>query len=325
MKEPLYFQALKHSWALAFKHKLLWVFGIFALFLGQMGFMEFLFKALKAGSINTWSSKCMTFVSYFKDSGGFASFKMPWTSVPWAICLLIILFGLVAVFLFLAISSQGAIIKAAALYAKNDKKMPSVTTSWQAGVSHFWRLLGINLLKKLLIMCLTVFVGWGAWSAVTGSYSGWAVVIFFLIFLLAIIVGFALSFLTIYAAGYVVVEEYSFLKSLKASWRLFVDHWLVSVEVGLIIILTNVILFVILLVGFLVLFFPTLILWAVSFATAKVGLYLAGILIGLLLFTIYAVLVVAIHTVFTTSVWTYLFMKMHKHGLKSKIVHIFKK
>jgi len=119
----------------------------------------------------------------------------------------------------------------------------------------------------------------------------------------------------------VVVEEYPLLPAIGAAWKLLVGHWLVSIEVGLLIILSNIILALATLLGFAVFFFPAMLVWFVAIVTGSQALLAAGFVFAIIFFTAYLLWLGAMFTVFTTSVWTYLFMKMHKHGIPSRLVH----
>lgn len=325
MKEPLYRQALRHSWELARHHKLLWMFGLFAAFLGQMGLLDFLINIGKASSTYALYPTWLAFPRLCKQISLGASFSLPVDTWFWLIFLFIILLGLATFLIFTVVVSQGAIIHSVAKSVKNKgKELPDVGLAWQAGVSHFWPLFLINFLKKATIVCLAVIVGWGTLKAIV-NFSNFSLAFFFVIFLLACVVGFTLSFLAIYAAGYVVVEKYSFTKAVISAWKLFLKHWLVSIEVGLIVLFMNVIVGIIALLGFLVFFFPTLVTWFIAVMVASPLLYIIGLVVGLILFTVFIVFIGSVFTVFTTSVWTYLFMKMHKEGIISRILHVFKK
>ncbi len=323
MKKALYSRALKQGWHLAWEHKFLWVFGLFATFLGQMGILDILIKTGKAGSsfgiYPTWLGLPKFFIHTIKNM------PMNGEQVLWLICLGLIILGMLIFFTFLAVVSQGAIIHSAAQFSKSKrKKLPDIGESWQVGLNHFWRLFFINLFKKAIIIIFAVLVGWSTLSVLyTGA--GIDILFFIIIFLLAALVGFVLSFWSIYAAGYVVVEEYGLSKSIKSAWKLFLEHWLVSMEVGLVVLLLNVLAAIAVIIGFFVLFLPTVLLWFVSVLTANAALYIVGMFVGLLLFTAFIVLLGSFFTVYTTSVWTYLFMKMHKSGILSGIVAVFKK
>ncbi|MBD3311054.1 MAG: hypothetical protein GF349_00975 [Candidatus Magasanikbacteria bacterium] len=321
MKEPLYSTALKESLNLAWNHKLLWLFGIFATLLGQMGILDILIKTGKAGSTFALYPNWLVLPKFIIKS--LIQAINNGSEVLWVICLILIIVGLIIFFVFLAVVSQGAIIHSAAKYIKSrSNKMPDVGQAWHVGVEHFWRLFFINLLKKAIIILMAVMVGWATLS-VLNSGQGVDVLVFFAIFLIASFIGFVLSFWSIYAAAYVVVEEFGLWKAIKSSWKLFTDHWLVSIEVALIILALNFILALIVLLGFFVLFFPTLVIWFISVMTVNIVLYNIGMFIGLVLFTGFIILLGSFFTVYTTTVWTYLFMKMHKKGIVSRILHTF--
>jgi hypothetical protein len=181
-------------------------------------------------------------------------------------------------------------------------------------------LFALNAFRKLMMIGLSMAVVWGSFNATTEA-AVTDIVVFFFLFLLAAIVGVVLSFLTMYAAGYVVVEEYSFAQAVIASWELFITHWLVSIEVGLIMLLTNILLIFVLFFGLLFFFFPSMLMWLLAIATASAPLIMVGYIIGALLFIFFVMWIISLYTTFTTSVWTFLFMKMHRHGIKSRLLH----
>lgn len=319
MKTPLYRQAIQHGWQLAWRQRWLWIFGLFAAFLGQLGIVEFLSKISLATSDVEKYLTDLGLVGQTNPTavGGGASAGQGDALYLW---LLVLLLGLVIALLFVAVVSQGALIHSAAQAAQKRKSTVDLGRAWQAGVSHFWRLFFINVVKKGLLVILAVVVAAAALSAVHAPSLGNGLQ-FLLIFILACIVGLVLSFLVIYAAAYVVVEEYALGQAVAAAWRLFVDHWLVSLEVGLLTLLFNLVAFVLSLLGFLIFFYPTMLVWVVAIAVSSQWLLAAGFIIALLLFTAYLMWLGSVFTVFITAVWTYLFMKMHQTGIKSRVLH----
>ncbi len=323
MHEPTYRQAISHSWKLAWHHKLIWIFGLFAAFLGQLGLLELL------GSVSWHASRSAATLGL----GNWAWLKMLCTgelhlSLPlagwvWLVWLLIMFLGFGIFLIFVSVSSQGALIHASAQWAKKDT-LPDTDKSWHVGVQHFWPLFFINIFKKLFICALGLTVSWGAVNALIGNVTAWDLVLFLLLFVIAALVGMVLSFLVIYIAGYVVVEKYPLSWAIASAWKMFIKHWLVSVEVGAIILVLNVVVGIIALLGFFIFFLPTLITWFIAILGASSALWIIGLVIGALLFVLFIIFLGSVFTVFTTSVWTYLFMKMHRVGIMSKIAHIFK-
>ena len=319
MKIPLYRQAIQHGWRVAWQNKFLWVYGLFAAFLGQMGIVEFLSKAgLVVGDVNDYLSTVGLIPTKAVEASTVIALSAE--SRVLMFWLLFLLIGLAAALIFASVVSQGAIVHAAAKATKSKKTMPDVGAAWHAGVSHFWRLFTLNLVKKVAIVLLAIAVGGAAFNAVVGSSLG-SNILFLVVFLLASLVGLVLSFLVVYAAGYVVVEEYPLVQAIESAWKLFWSHWLVSFEVGLLILLFNGILFCLTLLGFLVFFFPAMLVWFAAIVLGSQALLAMGFIIALILFTGYVMLLGAAFTVFSTSVWTHLFMKMHKSGVKSRVLH----
>ncbi len=320
MHEPLYRQALRHSWALAWKHKLLWIFGLFAAFLGQMGLMELLSKVGSATTNFGFFPYWLTLPKVAREASEISSFSLSVDAWFWFIWLLVVLLGLGLLLIFVSVVSQGALIKAAANSTKH-KNLPDVGVAWQAGTRHFWRLFFINLFKKIIFVLLALLIGWATVSVILEA-SVLEVGIFLFLFILVMLVGMLVSFLAVYAAAYIVVEEYSFGKAISAAWQLFTNHWLVSFEVGLIVLVLNLVLAAVTVFGFLVFFFPTLLMWFIAALIGNASLWLIGVIVGLILFLLFILLLGSVFTVFVTSVWTYLFMKMHQAGIKSRILHL---
>jgi hypothetical protein len=165
-------------------------------------------------------------------------------------------------------------------------------------------------------------VGWAALNVMVEQTTSIPdILVFFAVFILAVVAGLVLSFLTIYAAGYIVVEEYSFLEAMHAAWDLFRSHWLVSLEVGLVVMLVNVAAVAIALIGVFVLFIPSLLFWFFAVVSTNYLMYVIALLFGLLLCTVFIILLGAAISAYTITVWTYIFMKMHRVGVVSRVVH----
>lgn len=319
MHEPLYCQALRRSWNLAWHHKLLWVFGLFAAFLGQLGLLELLLKVGFASSTYALYPAWLRAPSLFFNGSVSVLVHLPLENWLWFFCLLFILFGFGLFLVFVSVTSQGALIRASAQYAKTGS-LPNTSKAWQVGVKHFWRLFFINIFRKAVLVLLAVVVGWGTLNVV--NLPRWYdFVLFLILFLLAAAVGLILSFLTLYAGGYVIVEEYSLAKSISSAWHLFLDHWLVSVEVALLVLFLNVVVGIVAILGFLVFLLPALFTVLLTLFAIDNVLLVSGVIISVVLFILFILFLGSVFTVLITSLWTHLFMKMHYEGIKSRIVH----
>lgn len=320
MKEPTYRQALGHAWQLVWQHKILWVFGLFAAMLGQMGLGEFLSKISFFSYNNSDVSSPFAWWEGFREAAASgAGLALPAEGWVAAIWLLVIGAALAIGFIAVATISQGALIHSTAQSVRK-RKLPDAGHAWHAGVTHFWRIFWLMVLRIALFVVLGIFIGWAAMNAVNVA-TGWDALLYMAIFVLAALVGIVITFLTIYAAGYVIVEEYSFIDAIHAAWLLFREHRLVSLEVGVILLLCNFLVVFLSLLGVLVFYFPAVLLWIVALALGSSTLMTTGFAIGSILFIAYLLFLGATFSVFSTSAWTYLFMKMHKHGVVSRVHH----
>lgn len=326
MKEPTYRDALKAGWDLAWHHKSLWVFGLFAAFLGQMGFVE-LFLKITRGVATANSSSALVYIwnvlLVLHPRAIVEGLQMTADGWVWFAWLILIFVGFALFLIFISVVSQGAIIYSTARYIeKKGKKFEDASVSWHESRVHFWKLFILNVLRKAMVIAFVSFTTWGMYNAIIYPRVG-DILLFLVLFLLATIVGMVLSFLFAYAAGYVVVENYSLVKALRSAWRLFTTHWFVSLEIGFIFILLNCVVLALIVFGMYVFFLPSLFMWTVAIVLHSQALFMTGVIVGFVLFALYMALVISMFTVLTTSTWTYLFTKMHKKGLKSRIVHLF--
>lgn len=320
MHEPTYRQAISHSWKLAWHHKSLWFFGFLAALLGQMGITEILGK-ISFPSTDLMLKSHGYFWTILKGLPNASLSLSGWVWLGW---LFLIVFALGFILVALAVIAQGALVHASAQWAKNEK-LPDAEKSWHAGAVHFWRLLFLNILRKVVIALLVCFVCWSVWQSVIYAETVGRLLLVLLSFVITALLGMLVSFLCVYTAGYIVVENYPLSWALPAAWRMFYKHWLVSFEVGLIILCLNFLLSLVAMLGLLVLLIPTFLTWLVTMLAGNSVLWFLGSVISPFLFVIFVIWLGSVFTVFSTSVWTYLFMKMHKVGLVSRIVHIFRK
>lgn len=319
MKEPTYRQALIHAWNIVWEHKILWIFGLFAAFLGQMGLIDFVSKALLAENemIRTsllfrigdiWTNRALLFSNIHLGIDG-------WVWFVW----LLLLLGFLIVGLCIVVHiAYGALIHSVAQYFLGKKEI-KIHVAWHKGVAHFWKLLGLQIVKRLVLAIFITFIGLSIYSFSLHEISSWLFTIFLLIGLTG---GMVLSFLSTYAAGYIMIEEQSLGRSLVSSWKLFWRHKLVSLEVGTVLLLTNIFIACLTATAVLFFIFEMKIVWALTLMTGSSVVASVGSTTNLLLLVGVVAFLGSLFSVFTTSAWTYLFMKMHSEGISSRILHL---
>jgi len=144
--------------------------------------------------------------------------------------------------------------------------------------------------------------------------------LFLFIFLLATFVGMVVSLLVVYAAGYIVIEDYSLGRALEGAWKLFWKHWLVSLEVGFVFLVLNVLLVAVAVCGLYIFFLTIALFWMAGMAANSIAVVSMGVTVGLFLFGFFLLFIGSVFTVFSTTSWTYLFMKMHTEGIVSRVM-----
>lgn len=319
-KEPTYREAWHHAWRILVEHKVLWPLGLFATFLGQMGLLEFVtkfFTALNQGTAyESWGNLPSILASV---ASFFTEIRLPFDKWVWAIWIWVVLFGFLLLFLFLALVSQGALVYVTGQKLKAKTKV-HLGQAWAAGIKHFWRLFSVHLVRKVVIIALTILMSQATMNAInqTSAISSLALLV---ILCVSVALGFIISCLSIYTVGYIVIEEYTFFSALKAAWILFKEHLLVSFEVGFVVLVANVVLAILACIGGAIFLSPLLLSWLFSGIITNGYLWFSIGMSGILCFVIYMVALGSFFTLLTTSVWAYLFSRMHTHGLESRIVH----
>jgi hypothetical protein len=314
MREPIYRVALKKSFQLVLHHKVLWIFGVLSLLLGQLGWNNFI------GSLTIFSNEQNNFLSYF--------LAIPWNNVWqggnffWSLWLLFLLVAISVAVILLAVISEGALIAAATSWYKGVKII-KIDETWNKGVKNFKRLLAVHLGKKFFLVLLLVTV-----NALTAGFSptlGFANNIS-IVFIITVGLFFALAVSTIgiFASGYVVDRDATVIESVKRGYGLFKEHLMVSLELSMILLAVQmfvIMLFIFMSTWFLVPFVSFSVLGGL---TGSFPLILTGLMSSVVLFFIVAALIGGILNAFVTSSWMYLFMKMDHEGVGSKILHLFR-
>jgi len=111
----------------------------------------------------------------------------------------------------------------------------------------------------------------------------------------------------------------------RGGWGLFRNHWLVSIEIGLLMLGFNMLLGFLAIFGLYVFFLPAIFVGVFAFAANNMMLLVLVFTLALFLLIFFVIAIGTIFNVFTTTLWTYLFMKMHKKGLNAHIHRLIKK
>lgn len=322
MQEPTLRDVFSASWKLTMRHRALWILGLFAMVFGQLGIIDVLTGVVKGTSQQVTLGVTRQLLYVFSPStlaqiGNTLNYSFDsWGALA---LLLVIIFGLGAAIVVVAAISQGGIVHAASLSMEHGlKSVEKFDESWHAGARKASPIVLLNILKKCVLFALSLIVAATAFAAlVYGSVT--SILVFLIAFICAIILGMTVSNLTIFAIGYLVIEDKGLFDSIRLGWKLLIKHWIVVCEVGIVLILLNILVFVALLAGLYVFVTPSLAINAYGALVGSPSISVFGTSMAIVLFLAYVAIVGSMFTVFVTSTWTYLFAIMHHWGFKSRV------
>lgn len=317
MHEPTYRQTLSHAWDVVWHNKSLWILGLFSVLLGQFGFGDIFGKI--------WS------MSDVVSMAGAGKFLLPVINLDWSgdiwstlgivwlagICLAIMVF-----LVFLAVTSQGALISYAADWFKT-KKHQKLSKPWTRSLKNFWSILLINVLRKILLFLLLVVFGF-VLSYFVYSKTVPQGFLFAVSLAVVLFASIFISIISIYALCALVVDGKGLRAAVTKAWSIFTEHALVSLEVGILLVLLNFLLVLAVMVAGFIAFLPALLIWVAAGLTNAIVLAAFGFSLGVFLWLVFIVIIAGFFNAYTTSAWVFLYMKMHKEGISSRMIHFFK-
>jgi hypothetical protein len=240
----------------------------------------------------------------------------PFDNVLLIVALVVLVLVIFLVFFALYVVSQGGLTESVAAIERGETRRFSST--WRAGVSYFWRVLGQVLLFVGIVLGLLLAVGipvallvWGAFVTDSTALRALAVVVAVLVVIVLLIgIFIPLAIVRQFARRELVVRGVGVLGSVGSGYRLFrrtlgtsLLVWLI--QLGLMLGAGIALILALLVVGF-VLFLPTIILAVVGASTAAI---VAGVVAGLILLPLFVVGVAILGT-FNHSYWTLAYLRL---------------
>ncbi len=317
---------LQQAWKITWDYKTLWLFGVFASIAAASGSFEYqiLVNNFQNGVLESSYYHLGMFLLILKTIGGFILglinlFSYNILDIINTLTILIITGTIIASFVWLSITSQGALVLNAKKLIATKKKSENIDIkeSFAQGNKYFWQILGFNVLAKFAIAVILflislplVFLASKASDLLSSLYT--------LAFIIFIPLAIAASLILKYAIAYLVLEDENFCSAFKKSWRLFIKNWLVSVEMGIILFLISFLVGIVLLALMSVFIFPYFI-FALDYGVGWLMITLALITFFLLLISS------AILSTFQISAWTGLFLDLKNNRGLAKLERLFKK
>lgn len=311
-------KALKTSW----HYKYLWFFGLFATLINPGGEYQILNKTIKDGLYGHFSDtlEMLTSTGIFSlkaMSNMFGLMKANPVSALMSVIAIILLLCVAGFLVWLAISSQGAIVaKVQEIEEGKIEKKSDFRADLKKGARSFWPILGFNIFLKIAINIAFLLVSLPVLLMITNTIA--FSILYVILFILFIPIAISLSLIAKYAISFSVIKKNGFIDSIKKSWDLFTSNWIISLEMAIALFSINILAsFAVLL---LILLFP-MPLFFVCLALGKITIAWMVVL----LIIIFMVISGSFLTTFQISAWTDLFLKINKGLGTSKIERVFKK
>ncbi len=319
-----YRSLLKQAWAVSWKHKYLWFLGLFASLTAAGGSWEYqlMSQNLNQGMIDGSYYRLDGILALADLAKNFLTglinlFHYDVLTIMNVLSLLLISFVLLASFVWLAITCQAALVSDVKKINENKKKdlQLSLRDSLTAGHYHFWSVLGLNLMIKIIVSFVFFIISLPLLFMVISDATALAVMytIFFVIFV-PIAVG--LSLMLKYAIAYRVLDNKSFVASLDNGKRLFNKNWLVSLEMAIILFIINFLVSGLILAALAIFLLPLLLL-GLMFKISWL------VILMIILAIVIIILIGSVLTTFQIATWTNLFLQLKDRGAVAKLERVF--
>ncbi|MFA5130802.1 MAG: hypothetical protein WC467_00060 [Patescibacteria group bacterium] len=321
-----YRSILKQAWFIAWKNKHLWFFGLFASLAVAGGSMEYQFmtQSTSQGLINGSYgilNKLLALSDLFQQIGlGLVTlFHQDFFTILNTITITLLTLTIICLFIWLAISSQAALVDSIKKLMSPKKKADSLSirSGLTAGSQHFWSVLGLNIFIKVLIGFAFFIVSLPLLFLALSDQPSF-IIAYTILFVIFVPIAVSLSLIIKYAISCRVLENKSVVASLTYAWHLFKKNWLISLEVALLLFIVSFLASALLLIIIGVFFFP--LLWF-SLAFSLGGMTVIIILLALILAALFG----SLFTTFQVSAWTDLYLQLKANKGKAKLERVFQK
>lgn len=321
--DPLYRPILRAALALTACHKTLWFLGFMAAFLGLGGEYEFIFNQYNNVSSGQWNG----LDSFLQFAGASSQDVMAALAAAardlsaGTIFALIIFLGFLFVLGWMVVVSQGALV--AGIAQASSAGRVKLLAAFYAGYKSFWSLLAIIISTRLLALFALSVVGLPLISLLflldESFVSPGAALIFFVLGLPLFIL---FSLVAKFGMAYRVIAGERWRGALVKALALFAGHWLVTVELALVIFVINILTALAFILAALLLSVPFILLGLVAADLSYVFALKSLITIALVLFLLILLVLGSALSCFQNSVWTLLFLKIKDKPHAPKLLRL---
>lgn len=317
---PVYRVVLRQALNITLRYKALWFLGFLATFLGLGSEYQFLINQYLNFSDGGWE-QALGAVDIFRLENWLLIRETLATASLGFYLALALLIVLAALLIWVIISAQGALVRAVGSHIKGNQV--ALLEEFKGAARSFWSLLGILAGARLLALFLLAVVGLPLVAilfylddALLPAGAAW---LFFALALPTIIV---FSLVSKLALAYHLLSREPWRASLTRALSLFAAHWLVCVELALILLPIGLV-FGILLVPVVSLLSVPFLVFGLALAevssAAMVKIFFA---LALILFFFLLLLLGSALAAWQSAVWTVLWLRIKDAPTQSKLVRL---
>jgi hypothetical protein len=315
----IYRTILKEAWLILWRYRILWSFGIFAGILGNAGELGIIFNTMTVLEneqviFDNLSAAAETnfltnFWKTFQDWYGLD----PVNSTIFIVMLLFIVVLVVALMML----SQAAMIDA--IDRIHHRKRPRFQETIDRVTPIAPKLFGLHLWMKAFQALVIVGIGSPVVIWMIGHQAVaplWTLILV----LLFVPFSFIISFVSKYASAFLVIERRSVHESILAGWGLLCRHWLVSLEMAVILAFVFIVVTIISAIFGGLVALPFIILTFLGTGVASFGtawfffLFMVVVILATLLF------INALFSAYNYTCWIKLFFELQEGRVTPKIV-----
>lgn len=321
-----YRKILKQALSIVWKYKHLWFFGLFASLAVAGGTMEYQFltqsfgQGLISGSYQNLNG--LLALSEFLQTvwlGLTSLFSQDIIYILNALTIILLAGSFLFFFIWLAISSQAALIDNVKKIIVPKKKInvASLREGLTVGNHHFWSVLALNILIKIL-MGFSFFIVSLPLLFLVLQDSPAFIISYTILFVIFVPVAVSLSLIVKYAISTRVLENKSIVASLESGWHLFRKNWLISLEIALLLFIISFLASFVILIAMAIVFFP---LFWLGLALAINWISYLMIILALIVTIVFG----SILTTFQVTTWTDLYLHLKDNKGVAKLERIFQR
>ncbi|MBI2415560.1 MAG: hypothetical protein HYV33_02745 [Candidatus Kerfeldbacteria bacterium] len=317
----LYRDILSQGWQYTLQTPHLWILGFFvALMVGSGGEIDRYLRYINAlvSEGNILNPQFWTQQTWFNVIQRLALALAAGDVNVWLFVVLLVV-SIIAV-VTMMMMAQGGLI-----YAATHPKTTGYAGVMKAGFTHAVPLFFLHILEYLIIAVPVLVVS----SLIVASNIGGSfdqarlfLVVVSSFILLPVVV--TVSLVSRYAANYIVVQGQHLGRALHSAWRLFWKHWLVSIEMALVVFSVALMISIFVVLAVVISVAPYFMAVATDFETPYAHIF-NGVFVGVVMYVLGMVLFTGIFTTWQSYSWTLLFQRLLESRPTGTLLRVFQK